>query len=359
MTISDQALSAALAAFICAMVLTRGVHYAAMKFKLLDTPNLRSSHLVPVPRIGGIAFVTATAIGCSLVVETIDWTFVVIALGSLLLAAVGLLDDLRPLRAWQKYSPQIVAATAVAIITRPTFYIDFPFAEGAIQGVGAIVIGIIWITAVTNAFNFMDGIDGIAAGVGLIAAVSVAIMVGGMGLLILTPLAASLAGFLVWNMHPAIIFMGDVGSQFIGFLLSTAALLGTQESIPAIPVVIIFIPFLFDTSLTIIRRLKAHENIFTAHRSHLYQRLTITGASHRAVANLYFGATAVCALVAFMYRSASAEDKTILIALGIVLLTVYAAVVARLEQQTTAPHRQGNEATKAGESINMHSTRDV
>lgn len=330
MTISEQSLIAALCGFLCALILTKGIQVFAVKYRLLDTPNRRSSHIVPVPRLGGVAIVVATTIGSAIALQTFDWRIVVVAFGSILLAVTGLLDDLRPLRAWKKYTPQVVAAALAAMAFEPSLYIVFPYIDAYIRGVPAVLLSIIWITAVTNAFNFMDGIDGIATGVAIITAVVLAVMIGGTSVFILVPMAAALTGFLVWNMDPAIIFMGDVGSQFIGYLLSVAILMGDQTYVATIPVIVVFTPFLFDTGLTIVRRLHARENVFAAHRSHLYQRLIISGASHRAVANFYYGATVVSGLTAVAYASADSSLQLLLIVSGVCLLVAYAMAVRRL-----------------------------
>jgi UDP-N-acetylmuramyl pentapeptide phosphotransferase/UDP-N-acetylglucosamine-1-phosphate transferase len=146
----------------------------------------------------------------------------------------------------------------------------------------------------TNAYNFMDGIDGIAAGQGIVAAIGWGII----GLITGNPfltalgflLAASCLGFLCHNWPPARIFMGDVGSAFLGYTFAVLAVIASQSDPRLAFIGILFVwPFVFDAVFTFFRRLRKHENVFEAHRSHLYQRLVIAGYSHGVVSTLYIG----------------------------------------------------------------------
>lgn len=333
MIVSDRTLAAALCGFLIALVLTKAIQAVGVKYRLLDAPNNRSSHVVPVPRIGGLAIVIATIAGCAISVQAFDKQLIGIALGCILLAAFGLWDDLRPMRPAQKYIPQVLAAAFVALLIQPEFTIELPYMNERVNGVPAVLFAAFWITATTNAFNFMDGIDGLVAGVAIIIAMVLSVISGGIASNILLPLAASLAGYLVWNIHPANIFMGDVGSQFIGFLIGAATLLSPPKTVNAVPLIILFAPFLFDTGFTILRRLRTGENVFSAHRSHLYQRLTVGGISHRSVSNLYYGATSLCALIAVAYSQVGSLTRTLSLFLGVLLLGAYAAAVTTLERR--------------------------
>jgi UDP-N-acetylmuramyl pentapeptide phosphotransferase/UDP-N-acetylglucosamine-1-phosphate transferase len=156
----------------------------------------------------------------------------------------------------------------------------------------------------TNAFNFMEGSDGIAGITAAAVAAGIAVAAAACGVGTVAVIAAAFAGaslgFLASNWQPARIFMGDVGSAFCGFLLAVLPLAVRADVVPEVlPVAALALwPFIFDTSLTLLRRLRAGENIFQAHRSHLYQRLVIAGWSHRAVASLYGGLAAFGATLA-------------------------------------------------------------
>ena len=168
------------------------------------------------------------------------------------------------------------------------------------------VLTVIWITALVNAYNFMDGIDGLAGGHAVISGVGWAIigmLAGAQDVVAIGSLvAAAAAGFLVHNWPPAKVFMGDAGSSFLGFLFGAVALLVRGEDTRAVHwAVLLTWPLLFDTGFTLLRRIRRRENILLAHRSHLYQRLTATGMAHSQVSLLYsalavlgvFGAVAI------------------------------------------------------------------
>jgi UDP-N-acetylmuramyl pentapeptide phosphotransferase/UDP-N-acetylglucosamine-1-phosphate transferase len=163
---------------------------------------------------------------------------------------------------------------------------------------------LLWIVGLTNAFNFMDGSDGIAGITAAAVAAGIATAAAACGAGPVAVIAAAFAGaslgFLTSNWQPARIFMGDVGSAFCGFLLAVLPLAVRADAVPEVlPVAALALwPFIFDTSLTLLRRLRAGENIFQAHRSHLYQRLVIAGWSHRDVASLYGGLAAFGATIA-------------------------------------------------------------
>jgi UDP-N-acetylmuramyl pentapeptide phosphotransferase/UDP-N-acetylglucosamine-1-phosphate transferase len=343
MTLRESTVVVALCACAIALVLTKATQYIAVRRNLMDVPNARSSHVVPTPRLGGIAIVIATLVGCAMAATGWSGQLVALAFGGILLAATGFLDDIRPLPAWAKYPPQILAAIVMAMVIEPRLFIDFPFIDAYLRGVPAIILSVIWMTAVTNAYNFMDGLDGLAGGSALVAAISLALMFDGGNAFILLPLAGALAGFLVWNVHPASIFMGDMGSQFIGFVLAATMLMkseGYGGYVHTIPAIIVFVPILFDTGLTIYRRARDGENVFAAHRSHLYQRLNIAGVGQRTVAALYWGATLFCAIIASWYRSGPEAVQALLIMLGATLLGAFAIMVGRFERRE-APVESG------------------
>ena len=191
----------------------------------------------------------------------------------------------------------------------------------------------------TNAFNFMDGIDGIA---GITAAVAGAAIAAAAGCLGLGPVAAvglafagASIGFLTSNWPPARIFMGDVGSAFCGFLIAALPLLGGETHGPRLAIVaaVAMWPFIFDTAFTLCRRAARGENVFKAHRSHLYQRLVIAGWSHRAVSTLYGGLSAMAAALAIAPlhdagltpTATTVAASTIVVGMGLLLTLVSAS----------------------------------
>ena len=252
---------------------------------MLDRPNERSSHVVPTPRGGGIAVIGVSVVAwLALVAGGIAPPRAVpVALVAAGLALVSWFDDLRGLSPGIRLLAQFVAVAAGV----------WALPHGAIfQGwlpleLDAIAVALIWVWFV-NLFNFMDGIDGIdgseAAAIGL-GIVLVAGAGGGVDLSIAAPaaaIAAAALGFLVWNWAPARIFLGDVGSvplgYLLGFLLFELALRGQWRAALILPLY-----FLADATLTLVRRLARGERVWQAHREHFYQRAVLSGLSHDAV----------------------------------------------------------------------------
>jgi UDP-N-acetylmuramyl pentapeptide phosphotransferase/UDP-N-acetylglucosamine-1-phosphate transferase len=219
-----------------------------------------------------------------------------LAVAFLLLALVGLRDDLRPVPARVRLLLQIAAA---AIVVAGCGY----FRSVSLPGVGELPLGwfgavatCIWIVGMMNAFNFMDGIDGIAGGQALVAAIGwclIALRLGDTTLFLLAGwIGAAVLGFLVHNWWPARIFMGDSASAPLGLLFASLPLVAPSPDPLLLPAALLLWPFILDTFFTFVRRALRRENVMEAHRSHLYQRLVIAGYSHATVALLYIALAA-------------------------------------------------------------------
>lgn len=223
-----------------------------------------------------------------------------------LIAGVSWVDDLRSVSNRVRFTTH--AAGALLILLSIGFWpqVDLPFVSSIPLGWLGIPLTFFWIAGLTNAYNFMDGIDGLAGGQAVVAGLGWLLLgqladlpvVSVMGVLV----AGSSLGFLGHNWPPARIFMGDVGSAFLGYTLAVLAVIGGLAD-PRLPLAGVFVvwPFVFDTTFTILRRLRRGENIFAAHRSHLYQRLVIAGYSHRAVTLLYASLALVGVLLALTW----------------------------------------------------------
>ena len=202
--------------------------------------------------------------------------------------------------------------------------VSVPIFDNLHLGWWGLPITFFWIVGLTNAFNFMDGIDGIAGGQGVVAGLGWAVLgwlsdqplIGALGLL----LASTSLGFLGHNWPPARIFMGDVGSAFLGYNFAAIPIITAQfdTRLPLAGIMMIW-PFIFDTSLTFFRRLSKGENVFIAHRSHLYQRLVIVGYSHRFVSSLYIGLALIGVILALAWTQ-NITGSPLLIALSVPLL---------------------------------------
>ncbi len=307
--------------FVCAAGVTALVRHLAVNHALLDHPNARSSHIAPVPRLGGIAIVLGTLAGALLADGTFQSGVAALLGTASVLFVMGLVDDLRPLGVARKCGIQLMMAIVLVSVVRPDVQVDLPGWSGHLPGALAATFGVVWLAGLANAVNFMDGIDGIVAGVTTVTAVGLVPFVHADALPLLVALAAASAGFLAWNTHPATIFMGDSGSQFIGFALAGMFLLQTDGNVELFPGLLLVAPFLFDTAFTLLRRLRAGQSPFTAHRGHLYQRLTASGWSHRTVAILYAMGAALSGIAARAYSGGAWPTQ------ALILLTVAAALV--------------------------------
>ena len=291
-------MGAAGVAFLVALVLVPALVRFAIGRDLLDVPNARSSHEVPTPRLGGLAVIAGVWAAAPFVEGGL-----ILLVAATLAGLVGMLDDLVDLRFWIKALGQAAVALAFLLAVPPPIVENMGFLWPL-----ALLFGTVWIVAVVNAYNFMDGIDGIAGGTAILNTLFLFALAGAYGGLAtlagLPALAAATAGFLLWNLSPARIFLGDSGSHFLGFFLGAAALYtppaGGNPFLAFIVAAVIFTPFLFDTAFTLVRRARAGKNVFSAHREHIYQRVTPDPTRHRQVSIVYFGLATVSGLAALL-----------------------------------------------------------
>lgn len=265
-------------AWVLSAILVRLIRAWAEHQAILDHPNERSSHTAPTPRGGGIAIVLITLAGSAFWMTP---RLAAVAAAALVIAVVSWIDDLRHLPAALRLGVQILAALPVAIVFTPIVWVP---------------LALVWIVGLTNAYNFMDGIDGIAGGQAVVAGLAWAWfgmatqqpLIATIGLLI----AGSSAGFLMHNWQPARIFMGDVGSAFLGFTFASLAVMAWPNIRLVAAGVLVVWPFVADASFTFLRRALRRERVMEAHKSHIYQRLHQRGLSHAAVATIYIGLAA-------------------------------------------------------------------
>jgi UDP-N-acetylmuramyl pentapeptide phosphotransferase/UDP-N-acetylglucosamine-1-phosphate transferase len=292
--------------------------------RMLDVPNSRSSHTLPTPRGGGLAIVVCTLGGLWLAAFLLQPTppLLLVAsysLGAILIAWVSWLDDLKSLSNRVRFGAHIAGALLVIGGIGYFHTLQAPLAPPVDIGWLGVLLAFFWLTGLTNVYNFMDGIDGLAGGQAVVAGLGwLALglltelpMVSALGVLV----AGSSLGFLGHNWPPARIFMGDVGSAFLGFTLAMLAVIGglADPRLPFAGVLVVW-PFVFDATFTILRRLRRGENIFAAHRSHLYQRLVIAGWSHRTVTLLYLALAGIGAVLASLWvMAAPGSDWLVLV----------------------------------------------
>ena len=283
---------APVAAFLVALLVARLLLSPAGRHLALDTPNERSLHAQPVPRTGGIAIAAGVAVACALVWPGLP----VILAAAALLAAASFVDDVVGLPTLVRLTLHLGAAVAALAL-------DLEVSGGLLFVVLALALA--W---TTNLYNFMDGADGLAGGMAVFGFGAYALAAYLFGAQTLAALCASLAAasgaFLVFNWHPARLFMGDVGSVPLGFLVGALGLQGW--AIGAWPLwfpVLVFAPFMCDATLTLLRRLLRREPVWRAHREHYYQRLVRMGFGHRGAAYIEYAAMAGCAALALLVLS--------------------------------------------------------
>ena len=316
-------------------VLTGWVRRYALRRGLLDLPNPRSSHGRPVPRGGGLAIVAVTLAGIVLaaVIGCLPArTAMALAGGGSAVALIGWLDDRHGLRPSVRAAVQVCAALwALAWLGGfPQLRWGETVLELGPWGWVVATVGIVW---GINFYNFMDGIDGLAAGEAVMVSVAVMLLFGGTGHEILVPVAlvgGTSAGFLLWNWPPARIFLGDVGSAFLGYLFGVFAVI--SENGGALSVVgwlLLLGVFFVDATLTVARRIATGEPWYHAHRSHAYQRAVQAGFSHRAVTLAALGLNLVLAGLTWVGVTYPARMPAMIGLGGILLLGVYLLVERR------------------------------
>jgi Fuc2NAc and GlcNAc transferase len=263
----------------------------SLRSGLMDIPNARSSHSAPTPRSGGVAIVLAAEVAWGLLallgVMGAD-LWLALSVGGLAIAVVGYLDDRMQLSAALRFIVHLSAAAWALLSLGGVPPLDF--GGGPVDlGWGGQVLGVIAVVWVLNLFNFMDGIDGIAASEAVFVAAGAAALLflaGGAPGVPAAALvfAAACTGFLVWNWPPAKIFMGDVGSGFIGYVLATLALAAAREEPVSVAVLLILGGVFFvDATVTLVRRVLRREHFYQAHRIHAYQWLARRYSAHRPV----------------------------------------------------------------------------
>jgi UDP-GlcNAc:undecaprenyl-phosphate GlcNAc-1-phosphate transferase len=313
-----------LAAAALTYVLTPRVRRIVLRYRIVDRPDARRVNRRPIPRSGGLA-VAATFLGVAgiflLVNDAADLIFVpaslkplevaALFLGGAVAAVLGALDDLLDLRARWQFLGQVGLAAGAVVLGIEIEVVNNPFRPGTdIQFPWFLAIGFtaFWIVGMINSINWIDGLDGLSSGVVIIAAVT-------LGLISLSTrvnqpliavlcfvLAGALFGFLRWNFHPAKIFIGTSGVQFVGYTLAVLSILGTAKV--AVALLVLGVPII-DTFWIIVRRLFQGRSPFSPDRQHIHHRLLDLGLSHRQTVLLIYGLCAALAVLALILTGAS------------------------------------------------------
>ena len=317
-----------------ALILTPVVITFARRTGALDKPDARKVHVRPIPRIGGIgiyaAFMVSILVQLVFVELTPEFMMSLIGLmvGGTIIVAIGIIDDYCDLPAKVKLLGQILAA--VVLVVGFDVRIDFitdPLGDFIYLELFAIPATIFWIVGLTNTVNLIDGLDGLAAGVSSIAAITIFLVAMEEGIpfvaMVTAALAGAAVGFLYYNFNPARIFMGDTGSMFLGFMLAGISVVGAVKSAATIalivPILALGLPIL-DTTFAIVRRMRNHRPIFKPDKGHLHHRLLAHGFTQKQAVLLMYVVSALFGLCALALTAVSMQA-------AILIILIVAAVV--------------------------------
>ena len=335
-------------AFILALAIsfacTPAVRMLAIKIKAVDVPkDNRRMHKVPIPRMGGLAIFAGFLVSVLFFVP-LGTEFRSILIGALILVVLGIIDDIVALKPKTKFAGQIIAALIPALSGVSIHGIVNPFVPGQYStlGIFSIPLTVIWIVGITNAVNFIDGLDGLACGVSAIATVTmfiIAVLFGEIYIaLMMAALAGACLGFLPYNMNPAKIFMGDTGSMFLGYTLATVSIQGLFKFYAvisfAVPFILLGLP-IFDTGFAIVRRLLKGQSPLQADRGHVHHRLIDLGFDQKQSVAILYAFSALMGLTAVILARTN-ESKLIILAIAVLVCFFLAMSLMSFEKHHRA-----------------------
>ena len=315
-----------LLAFITAFVITPYTIRLARKVGAVDIPNDRRVNKTAMPRLGGLAVIAGFVMSAIYLVitmkvenkidfisEGLDKKILGVFLGGIILTIICFMDDVKGIKPLAKLAGQLLAAIIVAScgVLIDNFEIPFKGNSIIINEVFSYILTIGWIVGITNAINLIDGLDGLSSGITLIACISLLIIFSLNGspliaIILITALAGGIVGFLPYNFNPAKTFIGDVGSNFMGFAIAVISILGVAKTYTAIviiaPIIVLALP-IFDTIWAIIRRIvksKSIKGVFKADKGHLHHKLMARGYTQKQAVLILYGITATLGMVAII-----------------------------------------------------------
>ena len=320
-----------LVAFVVAAAVTPAAIKIAPKIGAMDIPkDERRMHKKPMPRFGGIAIYLGIMVALA-VFALKDKGITSVMTGCTLIYMLGLIDDLKDLKPLVKLCGQIVCATVVYIMGVRIEFITNYFGPGnmAFGDVACFIITVLWLIAITNAVNLIDGLDGLAAGIAAISALCIGYVAYIHGqyvpTLAMMAIAGAALGFLPYNFNPAKIFMGDSGSELLGFSIAAVSILGTVKSativVVIIPALVLGLP-IFDTVMAIFRRLAKHQSIGTADKDHLHHRIMKAGFGQKRAVMILYCISGIMGIVAVLYSRGLTVEYLGLTAVAIMLIYV-------------------------------------
>ena len=337
------------------------VKHLAMRVGAMDVPkDNRRMHSIPIPRMGGLAIFIGFLLSVLVFSQGLDQNFRSILLGAIVIVILGVFDDKYALGAKLKLVVQLIAAAIVVFYGNVRIdRITNPFGSSLYSywdlGILAYPITIIWIVAITNAVNFIDGLDGLACGVSCISSLNllvIAILVSDTKVaIIMAALTGACLGFVPYNFNPAKIFMGDTGSTFLGFMLATVSIQGLFKAYAAISFIVPFLLLglpIFDICFAVIRRIASGKSPMEADRGHFHHRLIDMGFSQKQSVAIAYVLTGILGLAAVLLTVSGAMRT--LVMLGAFLIVGYIGMRVILGEK---PHAKFWHHVKHGPNVPM------
>ncbi len=342
-------IGAFIVAFVFSFASTPLVRKWAFKLKAVDVPkDGRRMHTHPIPRLGGLAIIFGFTVAVLCFYRAPSRRIIASFIGAGIIAAMGVVDDIKALDAKPKFLIQILAACIVVIggnlkidvLTNPNFLSENPY--WILPDWVSVPVTILWIVFITNAVNFIDGLDGLAAGVSAIMSVSlvfIALRVGEYPVALLgISLMGACFGFLPYNFNPAKIFMGDTGSTFLGFLLATMSIQGVFKSYAiisfAVPLLILGLP-LFDAVFAMLRRISKGQSPMKADRGHLHHRLIDMGFSQKQTVFILYAISGVLGITAVVLAESTALRAILILICVLVFILIEGMILNTGENEET------------------------
>lgn len=318
--------------FLLAIAIVPAVRFICLKKGYVDMPNERKIHKKPIPRLGGVAIWLCTLLTFALLV-LLSWDYPHgnglsgILTGGSIMFLLGFVDDIYDLSPKFKLVIQSGAALIAFLLGVRIDALYNPFGDPIILGLFSFPLTIIWLVGISNAMNFIDGVDGLAGGISAISAITLGVVAiytqQPISALVAAILAGSMLGFLLFNFHPAKIFMGDSGALFSGFTLAALSVTGVLKTVTVtmiLPIMILAVPII-DISYSVVRRMMNNANLFLADADHIHHKLIRAGLSHnRTVIILILTCTAAGSIATIIVGASRLYALIILPVLSIMLI---------------------------------------
>jgi UDP-GlcNAc:undecaprenyl-phosphate/decaprenyl-phosphate GlcNAc-1-phosphate transferase len=303
-------------------------HYGRLR-NLVDVPDGMGLHECPTPRTGGRAIALGIAAGITVGAAMLDIQLLLALSLNVVLISLAVADEKLDLPRRMRLLVQL--GVAAATVGAFAYWAPEPLRSHLTSGAGILLLAaaVIWMTWMVNAYNFLDGVNGIASATAIVAGLALAVLfvrIGDpAGAVVALAIAGAAAGFIPWNLRQGRVFMGDVGSTTFGYLFAFLALRAAARGM-LIPAVLPLLPMLFDTTTTLLSRMLKGEQFFsTRHRNHLYQRLAVMGWPHEQVTALWTALAVACSVAALTWSSLTAPARAALL-LGLVAIHIAIAV---------------------------------